>query len=200
MSPSSTISALARRAAGSGTGTADISARVYGMGGAVVHVGGRAVLDDPPEVHHGDLVGDVPHDGEVVGDEQVRQSELVLEVLEQVDDLALHGHVERRDGLVAHEHLRLDGERPGDADALALPAGELVRIPVHVAGVEADELEQILDRPVPPALRHGIGVDAERLADDLADAHPRVQRRVRILEHDLHSATQLAPRPPATSS
>ena len=30
-------------------------------------------------------------------------------------------------------------------------------ITVDVAGVEADELEQLLDRPVPPALRHGVG-------------------------------------------
>jgi len=34
----------------------------------------------------------------------------------------------RRDRLVANNERRLDGERPSDADALALAAGELVRV------------------------------------------------------------------------
>ena len=34
-------------------------------------------------------------------------------------------------------------ERPGDADALALAAGELVRVPVAVLGVEADLSQQL---------------------------------------------------------
>ena len=48
----------------------------------------RAELDDLAEVHHRDPVRDVPDDGEVVRDEQVRRVELVLQLLEQVDDLA----------------------------------------------------------------------------------------------------------------
>ena len=38
-------------------------------------------LDDDAEVHHGDAVGDVADDAEVVRDEDVRQVELVLEVV-----------------------------------------------------------------------------------------------------------------------
>ena len=40
----------------------------------------------------------------------------------------------------------LQRERPGDADALPLAAGELGREPVVVLGVEPDELHQLLDR------------------------------------------------------
>ena len=47
---------------------------------------------------------------------------------EQVDDLRLDRDVERGDRLVADEHVGLHGERAGDGDALALAAGELVRI------------------------------------------------------------------------
>ena len=51
----------------------------------------------------------------------------------------------------------LQRQRAGDADALALAAGELVRIAVGVLGREPDELEQLLHarlyaarrRPVP---------------------------------------------------
>ena len=47
---------------------------------------------------------------------------------QQVQDLRLDRDVERRDRLVADDQARLDGERARDADALALPAGELVRV------------------------------------------------------------------------
>jgi hypothetical protein len=85
-----------------------------------------------------------------------------------------------------------DGERPGDADALPLPARELVRIAAHVVGREADRLEQ-LDDPrleLGPALRQL--VDDQRLADDRADRHARIERGVRVLEDDLHVARQRA--------
>ena len=38
------------------------------------------------------------HDGEVVGDEQVRQSVALAQIGEQVDDLSLDRDVEARDG------------------------------------------------------------------------------------------------------
>ena len=37
----------------------------------------------------------------------------------------------------------LDGERAGDADALALAAGEFVRIAPHVIGLQAHGLQQL---------------------------------------------------------
>ena len=46
----------------------------------------------------------------------------------------------------------------------------------------------------PAALGRHVGVDLERLADDVADRHPRVQRGVRVLEHDLDVAAQPAHR------
>jgi len=55
------------------------------------------------------------HDGQVVRDEQVREVEPALEVLQQVDDLALDGHVERGDRLVADDQARLH------RSALAIP-------------------------------------------------------------------------------
>ena len=81
-----------------------------------------------------------------MGDEQVGQAEAVLQVLEQVDDAGLDRHVEGGDRLVEHEQRRLERQRPGDADPLALPAGELVREPVAVLRVETDQLEQLRTR------------------------------------------------------
>ena len=44
----------------------------------------------------------------------------------------------------------LQRQRPGDADALALAAGELVRVAVVVLGVQPDDLEQLLDPAAGP--------------------------------------------------
>ncbi len=51
----------------------------------------------------------------------------------KAQDLRLDGHVERRRRLVGDEQLRVAGERCGDDDALALAAGELVRIGARAA-------------------------------------------------------------------
>jgi hypothetical protein len=48
----------------------------------------------------------VAHDVEVVGDEDVGEPELALQVLEEVEDLRLDGDVERGDRLVADDELR----------------------------------------------------------------------------------------------
>lgn len=51
-------------------------------------------FDDTPEVHDGDAVTDVAYDGEVVGDEDVREAAFFLKFSEEVDDLGLDGDVE----------------------------------------------------------------------------------------------------------
>ena len=71
---------------------------------------------------------DEAHDVEVVADEDVGEAELVLEVEQQVQHLRLDRLVERRDRLVEDHQARLERERAGDVDALALAARQLVRI------------------------------------------------------------------------
>jgi len=92
-------------------------------------------LDDPAEVHHRHAVTDVPHDAEIVCDEQVGQPELLLEVFHQVENLCLDGDVKRRHRLVGDDEVRIDRECAGDPDPLALPPGEFVWVPPALAGV-----------------------------------------------------------------
>ena len=106
-----------------------------------IHVVGKTDLDDLAEVHDGDAVAHPLDHRKVVGDEQVREEELLLKILEQVEDLGLDRDVEGGDGLVADDEPRVERQRPGDADALPLPARELVRVAVDEVGVEADDLE-----------------------------------------------------------
>ena len=131
----------------------------------------------------------MPDDREVVRDEQIREVELLLQLLEQVDDLRLDRDVERGDGLVGDDEVRVDRDRAGEADALALSAGELVRVTARRVGGQADDLEQVADlrARLAPA-REAVG--PQRLADDAADAVARVERRERILEDHLHPPAQ----------
>ena len=92
-------------------------------------------------------------DADVVGDEDVGEAELVLQVVEQVDDLGLDRDIEGGDRLVGDDQLRVRRQGPGDPDPLALAAGELVRVAVGVLGREPDALEQLPDAA--PQLRPG---------------------------------------------
>ena len=116
---------------------------MYGCRGRTEEILGGGELDDLAEVHHRDAVGDVADDGEVVGDEEVGEVELLLQLHEQVQDLGLDRHVERGDRLVRDDELRLQHERAGKADALALPAAELVRVALRRLAAEPDAVEHV---------------------------------------------------------
>ena len=130
-------------------------------------------------------VADVADHRQVVRDEEVGEAELLLQVGQQVDDLRLDGHVERRHRLVADDQLGPERERARHADALALTAGELGREPVVVLRVEPDEFHDLLD-PLLALLSAGDAVDRERVADDRPDPAARVEGPVRVLENHLH--------------
>src|SRR5699024_4546527 len=144
---------------------------------------GLAVFDDPAEIHHGHEVGYLADDGEIVGDEEVGQAEAVAQVLEQVDDTGLNGHVEGGDRLVEDLQLRVRERRPGDADALALTAGELVRIAFGHRGVESDEFEHLGHLVI--AFSGGDSVHGQGLGDDFADRQARIDGGHGVLDHDL---------------
>ena len=143
-------------------------------------------LDDAAEIHHRDAVADVLDHREVVRDEQIRQLQFVLQIHQQVDDLRLDRDVERGDRLVADDQVRVERQRAGDADALALPAGEFVGIGLHRLRPQSDSLEQ-MRHPVAPLGGGADSMDCQRLADDLAGRHARIQRSVRVLVDHLHA-------------
>ena len=70
------------------------------------------------------------------------------------------------------------------------PPRELVRVAIEEVRVEADDVEQLGHPLASLGLRPDV-VDAERLADDAPDRHPRVQARVGVLEDHLHPAPHL---------
>ena len=85
----------------------------------------------------------------------IGQAELVLEIEQEVEHLRLDRLVERGDRLVEDEEPRLEREPARDIDALALAAGNLVRIaPGEARRLEADAMQQVVrarDRAVAAA-------------------------------------------------
>jgi hypothetical protein len=158
------------------------------MDRVVINLIGRAYLDDIAQVHHGDAVRDVPDDRQVVRDEDVGKAELLLQVLHQIDDLRLNRHVERTDRLVGDDDLRVGCKGPRDADPLPLPSRELVGIALDVFGRQSNLLHQP-EHTLASFVGGLFRVNLQRLADDLADAHARVERGVRVLKNHLELGT-----------
>ena len=93
------------RCGGCRVGTAASKARAYrDAAGAQQHVVGRALFDHPAVLHHGDAIGDIGDDAEIMGDEQDRHAAAVLHVADQLQDLRLRRDVERGGRLVCHQH------------------------------------------------------------------------------------------------
>ena len=119
-----------------------------------------------------------------MADQDQRHAAFGHQVAQQVQDLRLHCHVQRRGWLVGDQHIRVTGQRGRDHDALALSAGKLVRIvvqPLTCIG-NADPVQQFdrMGQRCPPV--HG-AVLAQRLGHLVADALQWIQCRHGLLEH-----------------
>ncbi len=68
---------------------------------------------------------------------------------EQVQDLRLHRHVQRRDRLVRDDDIGCRQNGAGDADTLALAAAQFVREMRGERGIEADIRQRLLDLALP---------------------------------------------------
>ncbi len=148
------------------------------------HRSGGPELGQPTRVHDRHPIRDLRGHAQVVGDQQDTAADLVPQRPEQPEHLGLYHDVQRGGRLVGDDQRRIPGHRHGDHHALPQPAGQLVRIAGHPASGVGDS-----DGPQQPLrlLRR-----ASDLRDLAADAHRRVERRHRILEH---RAEMLTPDP-----
>src|SRR5579884_376331 len=74
-----------------------------GMPWIAEQVLGRRLLDDVAGVHDGDPVTDARHHAQVVSDQDQRHAQLAAEPVDEVKDLRLDRHVQRRRRLVGDE-------------------------------------------------------------------------------------------------
>ena len=122
-----------RAAASTGSGTGIVSMRPLRVGvrRLLVDLLGGADLDELAEVHDADAVGEVLEHGEVVRDDDVGQpvssaggAFIMLRICDWIDTSRAET------GSSATIEPRVQRQRTGEADPLALAAGELVRVEV----------------------------------------------------------------------
>ena len=97
-------------------------------GRVAVHLAWRAQLLEPTVRHDADAIADAQRLFLIVGDEQGGDAELGLDAPDLVAQRGAHLGVQRRQWLVEQQHLRLDGQRASQRDALLLAARHLVRV------------------------------------------------------------------------
>ena len=154
----------------------------------------RRELDQLAPPQHRDPIGDLRDDAEIVRDEQNAGAVQSLHLPDQRENLRLRGDIERGRRLVGDQELRIEHQGHRDHDALALSAGQLMRIrryhPLDVRQMDvADDLRHAR-APLGGAHRC---MRRQDLVDLLAAAHHRVERRHRLLEDHRHAgAAQLA--------
>ncbi len=144
---------------------------------------GGPLLNDPPGVHHRDLVAHLGNHPEVVGDEEHRRAGGALQRAHQLQDLSLDRNVERGRRLVGDQQLRRACQRHRDHRPLPETARELVRIGVGplLRVRHADGVQQ-LDRSLAGGPLGEPLVQQQRLGDLVADGEDRVERGQRLLK------------------
>ena len=146
--------------------------------GLLIDVERIADLLDPAAIHHHQNIGQRHRLELVVGDVDRGGLQSPL----QFADLDAHGDaqlgVEVRQRLVEQKHLRLAHDGAAHRDALALAAGELLRLAIE-HGAEFENAGGFLDAGVDLGLRHA--PVAQAIGHVVVDAHMRIERVV--LEH-----------------
>ena len=129
-------------------------------------------------------------DGEVMGDEERRDAQVLLKVHEQVQDLRLNAHVERADGLVCDDEFGFARERRRDSDALTLTARKMGRKTIGECGIEPDAVEKVTHTAL-PIRRRSNTIAVERFAHAPADRPAGIEAAIGVLEHRLDAPAEI---------
>ena len=65
----------------------------------------RAEFHDFTQIHYHDIGGNVLVHRQIVGNEQISQGSLLLEILHQIQDLGLYRYIQSRYRLIAYDEL-----------------------------------------------------------------------------------------------
>ena len=147
----------------------------------------RADLDDLAVLHDGDAVGKPDRLVEIMGDEDDRLVQHILQPHQFVLHLAADQRVERRKRLVEEPDLGLGRQAAGNAHPLLLAARQFTRVEM-LATAKADQVDHLAGAGLAGGPVHAL--DAEREGDVFQ--HVEVRQKREVLEHHAHAmAAQL---------
>ena len=112
-----------------------------GMQRFVAQLVAGALLHDLAKVHDDDIGAQVQDGREVMGDEQITETQLLLQVLQQIHNLGADGDIQRRNWFVEDDKTGVQRQGSGNGDALSLSAAEFMREEIDGAGIEPDQPE-----------------------------------------------------------
>ena len=118
-------------------------------------------------------------------DKDIGEAEVFFEAIEEVQNLRLHRDIESRHRLVADDKFRMHCQRSRNTNPLSLTTREFMRITLIMFGLQSHLGEQFANFVATFFRVRFESMDQHRLRYRVADAHLRVQRRIRILKHYL---------------
>jgi hypothetical protein len=92
---------------------------------------GWAIFDELTGTHYGDVGSELRNYWKTMGDQEISEVKFLLEFLEQQKDLSADGDIQSGDGFIGNDERGAKNQGAGDADALALATGKLVRVAVQ---------------------------------------------------------------------
>lgn len=136
-------------------------------------------------VHDHHLVGHLPDDAHVVGDEDDAGIVAPLHLVDQPQDLRLDGHVQGGRRLIANQDGRVVAQGHGDDDTLAHASGELTgnRVEYLLRHRDADLPDQLESTGISLFPADGVVVGKDGLGNLGTASHQRVQAGHRLLEN-----------------
>ena len=93
-----------------------------GMARCLEQIGCLIALDHTPQIHHHHLARHMFHNSQIMADKHIGQFEVAAQLIQQIENLRLHRHIQRRCRLVANHNARFQNQRAGNGHTLALPA------------------------------------------------------------------------------
>ncbi len=108
------------------------------MHGLTKNAFGGAGLNQAASIHDAYIIRDTRDDAKVMGDQDHRHIHLLGQIDQQAKDLGLNRHVQRRCRFIRDDQFRFAHQGHGDDDALAQPAGQLMRVLAKTAGCGRD--------------------------------------------------------------
>ena len=100
---------------------------------------------DHTQIHHRNTIADMPNHGKIVGDKEISQVELLLQLLQQIYHLRLDRNIQRRNRLITNNEGRLQSQSTCHANTLALTAGKLMWITAGKCWVQLHHFKQMLN-------------------------------------------------------
>ena len=114
-----------------------------GMSGRAIELRGGGRLDYAAKMHYCDAVAHVLDRSEIMGYEQVGQTQFSLKRPKQIHDLGLNGYVKRSQRFIEDDEIGFACESTSDSYALALATRQLVGMPRDSVGRQADKIQYL---------------------------------------------------------